>query len=103
MKVFIKFFLLVTAVFCIFIGFDKINHTYEIAEQSYDEYISDLHDSEDAEDVFVPSMAEKYYVSTSIKETIIIYGCILIFGMLLLLVLIIDFVKWVNTWEKEKE
>lgn len=101
MKAFIKIFLLIIAVVCIFVGLDKINHTYEIAEQRYDEYIYDLPVEE--YEIQIPEIAKKYYVSTNIKEIITVYVCVLAFGLLLLLILIVDFIKWVNTWEKEEE
>lgn len=102
MKAFSKIVVLIIALVCIFVGLDKINHTYEIAEQRYTEYISELTESEDGFSE-IPEFAEKYYVSTNVKQIITVYTCILAFGLLLMLVMIIDFVKWVNTWEKEEE
>lgn len=102
MKAFSKIVVLIIALVCIFVGLDKINHTYEIAEQRYTEYISELTESEEGLSE-IPRFAEEYYVSTNVKEIITVYTCILAFGLLLILIMIIDFVKWVNTWEKEEE
>ena len=77
MKTFVKIFLLIIATGCIFAGLDKINHTYEIAEQRYDKYISELPKGDDEININIPSEVEKYYISTSIKEIITIYICVL--------------------------
>lgn len=106
MKAFIKIVLIIASLVCIFVGFDKISHTYEIAEQRYDEYCDEYDSSLSIEydnTIQIPYMAEKYYVSTSIKEVIAINSCIFAFGLILLLILIVDFIKWVNTWEKDEE
>ena len=102
MKILVKIFLLIISLICIFIGFNKTCHTYEIAEEKYDTYISEL-PKEDDSIINIPTMAEEYYVSTNIKETISVNICIMVFGMLLLLILIVDFIRWVNTWEKEED
>lgn len=101
MKVLIKMFLLIISLICIFMGLNNICHTYEIVEKKYDQYISEL-PMEDDSTISIPTMVEEYYVSTNIKEIIVVYVTISIFGMTLLLILIIDFIKWVNKWEKWK-
>lgn len=93
---------LIMAIICIFVGFDKINHTYEIAEQRYNEYVRELPVNDD-NIIDIPVFAEKYYISTNVKEIIAVYVCIFSFGMLLLLVLFVDFIRWVNTWEKAED
>lgn len=102
MKAFSKIVVLIISLVCIFVGLYKISHTYEISEQSYTEYISELTESKDGISE-IPRFAEEYYVSTNVKEIITVYTCILAFGLLLMLIMIIDFVKWINTWEKEEE
>lgn len=101
MKAFIKIFFLIIALTSIFIGFDKISHTYEISEQRYKEYIHDLPVKEHV--IQIPETAKEYYISTNIKEIIVINFGVMFFGIILLLILIVDFIKWVNTWEKDEE
>ena len=103
MKAFIKFSLLIIALVCVLIGFDKISHTYEIAEEKYDTYIHELLKEDDDGIIDIPTMVEEYHVSANIKEIISLNVCIMVFGMLLLLILIVDFIRWVNTWEKEED
>lgn len=102
MKAFIKILLLILAVGCIYIGFDRINNTYETAEQRYNEYISEL-PTDDGISAYIPSNVEEHYMSTNIKEIITVYVCVLSFGLLLLLILVVDFIKWVNSWKKDED
>ena len=102
MKALSKIILIVVSIVCICIGFNNLSHTYEIAEQKYDEYVSDLPANDDST-VEISTFAEKHFVSTNIKEVIAINVCILAFGLILVLILIINFIRWINTWEKDKE
>ncbi len=99
MKVLIKMILLIISLSCITIGLNNISHAYEMTEEKYDKYISEL-PTEDDNTINIPAMVEEYYVSTSIKEIIVVYVSITAFGMVLFLILINDFIKWINTWEK---
>ncbi len=48
MKALSKIILIVVSIVCICIGFNNLSHTYEIAEQKYDEYVSDLPANDDS-------------------------------------------------------
>ncbi len=102
MKALLKIILVILSIICIFIGFNKLSHTYEIAEQKYDEYVSELSVNDD-NTVEIPIFAEKYFASTTVKEVIAINVCIFAFGLFLMLILIADFIRWINTWQRDNQ